>query len=55
MHATFQVKITMSLPSVQTKEEMLKWIQTIVGDINEHLDDDIESIELLNHTLIFRG
>lgn len=55
MEAEFCIKIKVDYPSISEKTDMMKWIKTIVGDITEHLDDDVTDVELLNHTLIFRG
>jgi hypothetical protein len=55
MTAEFCIKIKVDYPSISDRQEMTRWVNTLVGDIQEHLDEDVMDVELLNHTLVFRG
>lgn len=55
MKVEFSIQVKIDAPEIQTKEDALKVVSTLVGDINEYFSDDITDITLLNHTLVFHG
>jgi hypothetical protein len=53
MKATFCIELKLDYPDIKEKHKMMAVMNTLVGDIQELLDEDVTDVNLLNHTLTF--